>query len=316
MVANATSAGAAAASNAAAIATQWSSGTSDRDTNSSPAPVVRTTFSSRGAARDVIDLLWFDPETVAKLREHPKWKPILDKLRPPPRDLDFDDEPPPQDPPEVRDKRDVFAVMTKGETTDAEGIQETIVDSVADDGTFTPPLVLVSGELSFPFDELETLKATVTAVTPLIAGDKKLKETVDTVNELLKTPWLQSSSGVAEGLTLRVKEAFAQGNRMLPPSYLDTHTDRMLLEQRHYQKRTVFGELWIRSVLTPGGSQQPMPAYLPESLAKKLPMFQRFKARLIAEAHMQQDEYENHPAALKVVGLGRVVSMSRRGGLR
>jgi len=316
MVANATSAGAAAASNAAAIATQWSTGSSDRESNSSPSPAVRTTFSTRGASRDVIDLLWFDPESVSMLREHPKWKPILDKLRPPPRDLDFDDEPPPGDPPEVRDKRDVFAVITKGESTDAEGIQEAIADAVADDGTFTPPLVLVSGELSFPFDELETLKATVTAVTPLIAGDKKLKETVDTVNELLKTPWLQSSSGVAEGLTLRVKEAFAQGNRMLPPSYLDTHTDRMLLEQRHYQKRTVFGELWIRSVLLPGGSQQPMPAYLPESLAKKLPMFQRFKARIIAEAHMQQDEYENHPAALKVVALGRVVAMSRRGVMR
>ncbi len=316
MVANATGAGAAAASNAAAIATQWATGSSDRDANSSPPPVVRTTYSTRGASRDIIDLLWFDPESLSKLRDHPKWKPILDKLRPPPRDLDFDDEPPPADPPEIRDKRDVFSVITKCESTDAEGIQETIVDAVADDGTFTPPLVLVSGELSFPFDELETLKATVTAVTPLIAGDKKLKETVDTVNELLKTPWLQSSSGVAEGLTLRVKEAFAQGNRMLPPSYLDTHTDRMLLEQRHYQKRTVFGELWIRSVLLPAGSQQPLPAYLPESLAKKLPMFQRFKARLIAEAHMQQDEYENHPAALKVVALGRVVAMSRRGVIR
>lgn len=316
MVANAAGAGAAAASNAAAISTQWSSGTSDREANNSPAPAVRTTFSSRGAARDVIDLLWFDPEAIPKLRDHPKWKPILDKLKPPPRDLDFDDLPPPEDPPDVRDKRDVFAVLTKGETTDAEGIQEAIIDAVADDGTFTPPLVLVPGELSFPFDELETLKATVTAVTPLIAGDKKLKETVDTVNELLKTPWLQSSSGVAEGLTLRVKEAFAQGNRMLPPSYLDTHTDRMLLEQRHYQKRTVFGEVWIRSVLLPASSQQPMPAYLPESLAKKLPMFQRFKARLIAEAHMQQDEYENHPAALKVVALGRVVAMTRRGVVR
>ena len=315
MVANAAGAGAAAASNAAAISTQWSSGSSDREANSSPAPAVRTTFSTR-STRDIIDLLWFHPESAPKLREHPKWKPILDKLKPPPRDLDFDDEPPPEDPPEVRDKRDVFAVITKGDTTDAEGIQEAIADAVADDGTFTPPLVLVPGELSFPFDELETLKATVTAVTPLIAGDKKLKETVDTVNELLKTPWLQSSSGVAEGLTLRVKEAFAQGNRMLPPSYLDTHTDRMLLEQRHYQKRTVFGELWIRSVLLPAGSQQPMPAYLPESLAKKLPMFQRFKARLIAEAHMQQDEYENHPAALKVVALGRVVAMNRRGPIR
>ena len=313
-VANAATVGAAAASNAAAASSNWSA---PSDASSSPSPAVspRTTYSHRGPSRDVVDLIWYDPKAAPKMREHPSWKLLLDK-KPEPRDLDFDDEPPPEEPPDVRERKDVFAVLTRGATTDAEGIQEAIGDAVADDGTFTPPLVLVSAELTFPFDELETLKATVTAVSPLIAGDKKLKETVDTVNELLKTPWLSSSSGVAERLTQQVKDAFAQGNRMLPPSYLDTHTERMLLEQRHYQKRTVFGEPWIRSVLIPAGSSSPMPAYLPESLTKKLPMFQRFKARIVAEAHMQQDEYENHPAALKVVALGRVVSLQRRGFMR
>ncbi|MRG92523.1 DUF2169 family type VI secretion system accessory protein [Polyangium spumosum] len=311
-VANAATVGAAAASNAAAAASTWSA-PSDAP---SPSPAVAPrAYTHRGPVRDVVDLIWFDPKSAPKMREHPSWKLLLDK-KPEPRDLDFDDEPPPEEPPDVRDRKDVFAVLTRGVATDAEGIQEAIGDAVADDGTFTPPLVLVSAELTFPFDELETLKATVTAVSPLIAGDKKLKETVDTVNELLKTPWLSSSSGVAERLTQQVKDAFAQGNRMLPPSYLDSHTERMLLEQRHYQKRTVFGEPWIRSVLVPQGSSSPMPAYLPESLTKKLPMFQRFKARIVAEAHMQQDEYENHPAALKVVALGRVVSLQRRGFMR
>ncbi|UQA62403.1 DUF2169 family type VI secretion system accessory protein [Polyangium aurulentum] len=313
-VGNAATSGVAAASNAAAAASQWTTPPADTPAVAPAVTPARTT-SYRGPTRDVVDLLWFDPKSVSSVRVHPRWKPMLDKLKPEPEDLDldFDDTPKPKDPPEMVERRDIFAVLTRGETTDAEGIHEAIADAVTDDGTFTPPLVLVVGELQFPFDELETLKATVTAVTPLIAGDKKLKETVDTVNELLKTPWLQSSSGVAEGLTQRVKEAFAQGNRMLPPSYLDTHTERMLLEQRHYQKRTVFGEPWLRSVLVPGGSQTSMPAYLPESLSKKLPMFQRFRARIIAEAHMQQDEYESHPAALKVVAVGRVVSLARRG---
>ena len=56
------------------------------------------------------------------------------------------------------------------------------------------------------------------AVAPLTSGDKKIKEIVDTVNELLKTPWLEGSSGVAESLTARVKEAFAQSARLLPRS--------------------------------------------------------------------------------------------------
>jgi hypothetical protein len=39
-------------------------------------------------------------------------------------------------------------------------------------------------------------------------------------------------------------------------------------------------------------------------------MFQRLKARLIAEVHMQQDQYESHMTALRVVALARVSSIS------
>jgi hypothetical protein len=129
------------------------------------------------------------------------------------------------------------------------------------------------------------------------------------VNELLKTPWLAQSSSVAEGLTGRIKEAFGQGNRMLPPGYLESHTERILLEKRHYQKRTVLGQTWIRSLFIPAASQEAIPTYLPETLSTQLPMFQRLKARLIAEAHMQQDQYESHMTALRVVALARVSSV-------
>lgn len=272
-----------------------------------PAPVARPRYG----ARDATELLWFSPECLPDLRANPPWKSIVDELEPEEKAGEFDafDDPPPKEVPEAaKEKKLVFAVLTRADVTDPEGVNESIHDAITDEGTFTPPLILVTGDLHFPFDELETLKATVTAVTPLIAGDKKLKETVDTVNELLKTPWLESSTGVAENLTSRVKEAFAQAqNRMLPPSYLDTHTERILMEQRHYQKRTVFGEVWIRSLLVPNGGGAAIPTYLPDALAKKLPMFQVFKARLIAEAHVQQDQYEQHPSALKVVALGRVI---------
>ena len=32
-------------------------------------------------------------------------------------------------------------------------------------------------------------------------------------------------------------------------------------------------------------------------------------ARVIAEAHAQQDQYESHPQALRVIALGRLVSI-------
>jgi hypothetical protein len=50
-----------------------------------------------------------------------------------------------------------------------------------------------------------------------------------------------------------------------------------------------------------------VPVYLPEAAAKKLPLYQRFKARLIAEVQLAVDQYETHPAALRVLAVGRLV---------
>jgi hypothetical protein len=36
-------------------------------------------------------------------------------------------------------------------------------------------------------------------------------------------------------------------------------------------------------------------------------MFQRFRAKIIAEAHLSQDQYETNPTALKVVAVARVM---------
>jgi hypothetical protein len=266
----------------------------------------------KSIAQEVIDLLWFDPDAMRALREKQEWRELLDEEEPARPAVGFDDEPPPPVPQEELDRREVFIVLTRGHLIDGEGVSEAIGHAVDHTGTFTPPLVLVSGEVFFPFDELETLKATLTAVTPLVSGDKRLQEVVDTVTELLKTPWLQSSSNVAEGQTQRLKDAFAQSGRMVSPTYLEQHTDRVLLEQRAYQKRTVLGDTYIRSLFSPFGASNQIPTYIPEALSKNLPMFQRLKMRLIAEAHGQQDQYEANPVSLKATALGRVLPITRR----
>jgi hypothetical protein len=48
-----------------------------------------------------------------------------------------------------------------------------------------------------------------------------------------------------------------------------------------------------------------MLVYLPESAADALPLYQRFGARLIAEAHVSVDQYESHPFALAALALAR-----------
>ena len=206
----------------------------------------------------------------------------------------------------MKDWRDVFGVLTEAEPSTEAGLDEVFGRAVGPLGAFRPPLALVVGDLQLPFDELETLKATVAAVAPLTSGDKKIKEIVDMVNELLETPWLEGSSGVAESLTTRVKEAFGQSARLLPPGYLDAHTERRLLEQRHYQRRTLLGKPWIRGLLSPAGATALIPTYLPADLSTMLPMYRRFKARLIVEVHLQQDQHESHPYALRAAALARV----------
>jgi hypothetical protein len=285
-----------------------------------PPPVTapRESAPMRAASErhEVIELLWLSQPDAARVAEWPAWVEIVAELRAEQRkraaSFDFDEQPPEEPSEQERARRELVAVMTRGHMTQGVGLGQTMLEAVDASGSFAPPLVLMSGVVAFPFDELETLKATVTAVTPLVAGNKPLEETIATVNELLKTPWLQGSGEVATGLTEKVRKAFKQGERVLDPSYLDTHTERILLEQRCYQRRTVFGETWIRAQLTPPMSKVAIPTYLPEALAKTLPMFTSFPARVLAEAHVQQDQYEAHDCALKAIALGRVVRFGKR----
>jgi hypothetical protein len=259
---------------------------------------------------DVIELLWLDPEQVARIRKHPAWKKLIAEAKARPRDEEISDAEPREKQKEAKDRRDILAVLRSGEAFGSAGLGEELATAM-EDGTFTPPLALVEGVLEFPFDEKETLKATMALVAPFTAGDKRLKEQSDTMSELLKSPWLERGSAGLEVYTARLREAFAQPARGLPPRYLEAHTERLLLEQRHYQKRTLLGQEWIRALLTPApagaGATEAIPTYLPERLAKELPMFQRFRARAIVEARLQLDQFEAHPSALRVVALGRVV---------
>ena len=103
--------------------------------------------------------------------------------------------------------------------------------------------------------------------------------------------------------------AVQQSKRALPVKYLDTHLERVLLEQRRYQKRTVFGGPSLRTLLVPARESIALPAYLPEAVAEKLPLVTQMKVKVIAYANPSQDQYESHPHALRIVALGRVMAV-------
>lgn len=285
-----------------------------------PAPAVSIDRLARPKGQEIVELLWFHDEVMAQIDEQLAFDRLLADLRAgdeaPYEPIDFDDVPPPDEPVEVRQRREIVAIMTQGHVTMAASLEPTMMNSVDDSGSFEPPIVLMSGRLHLPFDELETLKATLAAVTPMTAGNLELAETVKTIEELMKTPWLQEGSGeVAKNLTDKIRSLFKKGDRMLDPAYLDDHTDRILLDQRRYQHRTVLGEEHIRGLLAPSSSRERIPTYIPIALANDLPMFKSFPARVIAEAHVQQDQYEHHQACLKVRAFGRVVQLTKAAGI-
>jgi hypothetical protein len=277
-----------------------------------PPPVKPASANGRTAepalSSDILELLWFDADSVPRIRRKADWKPILEALEERPADRDLDDPALADDPMEMEDRREIFEILARGSSSDAPGVRRSLDGGVRPDGKFVPQLTLLHADLTFPFDEIGTLRATVSTVSPMVTpGDEALKGAVDGAKDFLKTADELTPPSVAEGMTARVREAFAQSKRTVPESHLEEQTDRVLLSQRCYQKRIVFGGPHLRC-LVKMGDDPAIPAYLPEALAKKLPMFQRFRGRMIAEVHQQADQYETHEAALRVVALARATA--------
>jgi len=284
-----------------------------------PAPAA-----PRAEAQEALELVWFDPEGVPRIRRKAEWRPLLDALEQTPLDPDFDDPAFARDPMMIEDRREVFEILAQAAPTSAEGLEAALGRCLRPDGKFVPALSVFAAELELPFDELSALRATVTTVSPLIGQDDALKGAVQAAKEFLATPGLMSAPAVAEGLTKRIEDAFAQGKRVVPTGYLEAQRERALLEQRQYQRRAVFGGKHLRGLLKlggpepapagkPGSTTKPsagsggvvVPAYLPEALADVLPMLPRFRCRMVAEIRLAADRYESHPASLKVIALAR-----------
>jgi hypothetical protein len=268
------------------------------------APAAQSSAAeARSAHREHLDLLWFEQESVRRMRAVKAWKSALAE----PEDGDWvDGDGPWKTAADASDRAYVARILKKVKPLSAEALLSASADAIDEAGAYSPPLVVMTGELQLTFDELESLKAYVTEAGPLASSDKRLRDAVDAASEALKASW-PPSAALAEGLSARIKEAFVQSNRSLPPLYLEVAAERALLVQRLFQKRTILGKPRLRCLFTTAQGATPIPLYLPESLAPQLPMFQRFRATIVAEAQGQQDQYEGHPVALLALALGRLL---------
>ncbi|MEP7123286.1 MAG: DUF2169 domain-containing protein [Byssovorax sp.] len=249
-----------------------------------------------------VDLIWFERDEVSRiLATAPP-----DALRSVAVSWLKSDSGPRTEPLEVQDRRHILRVVAREAALDDAGVVAAVAVALRRSAGFEPPVVLVVGELRVTFDELETLRATLAVATPFLGTDKKLRDAVGAATEALKAEW-PIPGDIADGHTARVEEAFGQSVRAVAPGYLRATVERLLLEGRRYQKRTLFGDRRIRVQLALAGGAEPTPAYLPEAVGPRLPLFQRFKARAIVEVRPQEDQYETHGNALVILALGRVL---------
>jgi hypothetical protein len=326
---DASDAAALVASNAAAArSAPWDKFRSNESIEVAEEVMPGSELESRPIVRDIVELVWFEPECLPRIRRQPPWRALLNELEERPPDTDIVETTIYRTAAQAEDHRDVFEILVRGSTGPGNDINDAFDRAVRDDGKFVPPLMLVTGDIVFPFDEAEMLKTYVTAATPLASSDDHLKSSIALAKEFLSVSGLAGAPGVAEGLIARIKEAFAMTKRPVPADYLDSHTSRALLEKRCYQRRDVFGGTYLRglfhtaqvtgvSAAGAGGQQAasgqgPVPAYLPESLAKKLPLLQRFRVRMIVEVNLSVDLVDTPPIALKTVALARSVERPLR----
>jgi hypothetical protein len=251
-------------------------------------------------------LLWFDPASVRGICEKPEWRQLL-------RGTYSGDEADTTPSPTTKGEdgnasEHVYDVIARGTPARAHTIEAAVAELAASGRNFVAPLVLSAGQLYFNFDEIAMLRATLTVITPYLSGDAELAQLAADARAFLDLPWLESGGGTADELTARLRDTFNNVSRPLPPGYLEAQAQRIVVEERRFQRRRLQGRSWIRCSFVPIKSRASIPTYLPDSLAQDLPMLQHFETRLIAEAHLYQDQYESHPIALKVVALTRVVS--------
>jgi hypothetical protein len=240
------------------------------------------------------ELIWHDPSLGARLRREAAFSDVLPG------------EPTPSTPPRLSPP-EVAAILAQG-TPSAASLEQVLFESASSGGALVAPLVLLAGEISFGFDEVEEVRALVAAARPARA-DLSLAGLLDFAEEMARTE-LQGSPEVAEGLCTSLRDAWAQANKVLPSGHLGQVVERALLHHRAYQRRTLLGRRWIRAVLSspPSAPAGGAPAYFPAAAATRLPLFRHFPARLLAEVLPRQDQAETSPVALRVLALVREIS--------
>jgi hypothetical protein len=274
----------------------------------SPAFGARSTFGAVDAAarktperrRFSVDLLGFDREIHARIRKDGRFASVFAKRSD--KKLATADQTHKDVAEEEVARADILRLLSFGapiDLSEARKLNESGFDD--DDDDLDPPLHLMQGEARAIFDEVESLRAVVSIAQPLAASDKRLQAAVAAANEALAG---KPSADQATSLIRQIETA--SGSLSLPPRYIASQTERILLEDRKFKKRVLFGKERFRVAL--GASSDALPAYIDTALLPAWPLLPAVPIVMLVELRPREDAAEAATEALFVRALGRVLS--------
>jgi hypothetical protein len=250
---------------------------------------------------DALQVLWFDPASVKRLRV--EYKPVIERLQPAPFDSSvatlFDS------PKELQAQLEVAAVLREAPRASA-GDLLPLVRRSADTGFFVAPIAVTDGTIKVSYDELQLLQVALQIAAPFSILEKRLKPVYDRAQAAAAQPDVISEAGL-RSVTRELFQQFHACVRSVESGYLESETERVLLDRRAYKRRSFLDAEWLRAELVMQSGSAPIPTYLPAHLAQKLPLLASFHARIIIEVLPRQDHREQSPLATRVVALARLL---------
>lgn len=263
---------------------------------SGPLSGIRSEFAS------AFTLLWYEKQAASALRSEPQFDSIWTSLTERGFDPDLDDEELSDNPADVEERRDVFEVLAAGVSVDSYRAQELLTAAVDADGALNHPVVVLKGKLDFPFEELEELKAIISAATPYTNGDLGALELLRHAREFVSADG-QPCAGAAIRSWVEQITSLYQRRSLLVPGFLSQQARTALLTNRCYQVRPVFGGEHRRSLLQTSKAEAPLPVYLKKEVAELLPAVQLQNVVVLGELHPPIDDADTAPLAVRVVAL-------------
>lgn len=256
------------------------------------------------ACPTLLQLIWFERDIAAAVRREPRFEDILEAFhaRPP----DEDEYPPGFDATagDIEDWREIFEVIAHGSGL-LESEQNGALDqALRPDGGTVQPLILLEGDLTFPFDDLEVLRATVALAAPLSVSDSVVRSLNALAKRFLATTGHASAPAVAGNLAKRLTETITQRSLADRRSF-EAERARSLIEIRGFQTRLLFGDVHRRALYN-----DLVPAYLCPEIAARLPSAAKLRARLLARVHPRIDCHEKIYHCLRVVAIALVSPIS------